>query len=111
MSLGKLGNHINIITAEPKRDADGFAVLADTVIASVHAYREDRHGSEKWANMAAFSTATSLFRFRNIPGVTVTTAMVIVCDGERYNIVNVDIMRGRGMYVDCYTEKITPSVR
>ncbi len=32
------------------------------ILASVQAYKEDRHGSEAWKNRAAFTTATSLFR-------------------------------------------------
>ena len=54
-------------------DAEGFKSEKEVTLASVRAYREGRHGSERWANMAAFSEATDLFRFRVIPGVSVTT--------------------------------------
>ena len=66
----------------------------------MRAYREGRHGSEKWANMAAYSTATDLFRFRVIPGVEITTEMRILCDGRVFEITSVENIRGKGMYLE-----------
>ena len=111
MSLGKMNTFIDIVTTEPVKDADGFATKGDRAIASVRAYKEERHGSEKWANMAAFSAATALFRFRKIPGVTVDTTMTILCGGERYRIVSAEDVRGRGMYIEVMTEIIEGTVR
>ncbi len=100
---------INIVSNEPVKDADGFVVNTGKSIASVRAYKENKHGSEAWKNQAAFSAATSLFRFRKIPNITVNTDMRIVCGGERYNIVSVDDVRNRGMYVEVLAEKVTAS--
>ncbi len=109
MALGRMSSFILIMSNEPTKDAEGFAVNTGVPLASVWAYKEDRHGSEAWKNRAMFSSATSLFRFRKIPGITVTTAMYIECDGERFNIVSVDDIRNRGMYIEALTELTTAS--
>jgi head-tail adaptor len=95
---------IDIVSVGRVKDADGFAADADVVLASVRAYREDRNGNERWANRAAFSDATVLFRFRRIPELTVTASHFIVCDGKRHNIASAEDVRGRGMYVECLCE-------
>ena len=111
MSYGKMNRFIEIITTEPVKDADGFTTTGDTVLANVRAYREDRHGTERWANMAAFSAATSLFRFRAIPGLVIDTALVIICDGDRFRIVSAEDVRGRGMYIEVLAERLEPTMR
>ena len=62
MSFGKMNVKVSIVEETIAKDAEGFATKSDTVLASVHAYREGRHGSQKWVNRAAFSEATDLFR-------------------------------------------------
>jgi len=106
MSFGKMNSFIEIISTVPTKDAEGFTVTGDTVLASVRAYTEKRRGNEKWANMAAFSEASSLFRFRKIPGLEVTPEMVIVCADGRYNILSVEDVRGRGMYLEVLAKKV-----
>ena len=88
------------------KDAEGFATKTNSILTSIHAYREGRHGSQKWVNRAAFSEATDLFRIRTIPGLTVTTEHVILCDGERYEITSVEDVKGRGMYIEALAERI-----
>ena len=97
---------VSIVMETVTKDAEGFATKTDTVLAIVHAYREGRHGSQKWVNRAAFSEATDLFRFRVIPGLNVTTEHVILCDGERYEITSVEDVKGRGMYIEALAERI-----
>lgn len=111
MSYGKMNTFIDIISTAPSKDADGFVTTGDHIVASIRAYKEDRHGNERWANMAAFSEATALFRFRKIPGVEITTALFIACSDERYRIVSAEDVRGRGMYIEVLAEKLEPSVR
>jgi len=106
MSFGKMNTFIDIISTVPVKDSEGFAVTGDTILASIRAYKEDRRGNEKWANMAAFSEASSLFRFRKIPGLEVTPEMVIVCEDGRYNILSVEDVRGRGMYLEVLAKKV-----
>jgi SPP1 family predicted phage head-tail adaptor len=109
MSFGKMSSFIKIISNKPVKDSEGFVTNSDVTLASVRAYREDKHGSEAWKNQAVFSTATTLFRFRKIPGVTVTTDMFILCDGDKYNIVNVEDVKGRGMYIETLAERASAS--
>ena len=106
MSFGKLNAHIEIISTGISKDSEGFAITNDSIHASVRAYREGRHGSEKWANRATFSQATDLFRFRAIPGVAITTEQVIVCEDGRYEITSVEDVKGRGMYLEVLARKV-----
>ncbi len=110
MSYGKLNTFIDIVTTLPVKDSEGFMSTGDTVLASVRAYKEDRSATERWANMTAFSTASALFRFRAIPGVTVDASLVITCTDGRYRILSVENVRGRGMYIEILAEKLEPSV-
>ena len=106
MSIGRMNVPILIVMENVTKDAEGFATKTDTILASVHAYREGRHGSQKWVNRAAFSEATDLFCFRTIPGLSATTEHVILCDGERYEITSVEDVKGRGMYLEVLAKRI-----
>ena len=86
MSFGKMNGFADIIITKRVKDNEGFTTAVDEVLASVRVYREGRHGSQRWANLAAFSEATDLFRFRCIPGIGITTDHIIVCDGGRYDM-------------------------
>lgn len=110
MSFGKMNSFIDIISNVPVKDEDGFVTQGDTVLASVRAYKEERNGSERWANMSVFSEASVLFRFRKIPGVEVSPALFIVCEEKRYRITSAEDVRGRGMYVECLCEMVEGSV-
>ena len=109
MSFGKMNTFIDIVEKRTVKDSEGFSTETDTVLASVRAYREGRHGNEKWANRAQFSEATDLFRFRCIPGVTVTTAMVIVNSDGRFEITSVEDVKGRRMYIEVLAKEVKPS--
>ena len=108
MSLGRMNTQISIAREVVTKDAEGFATRTDQVITSVFAYREGRHGSQKWVNRAAFSEATDLFRFRVIPSLTVSTAHVILCGDDRFEITSVEDVKGGGMYVEVLAKKVTP---
>jgi head-tail adaptor len=109
VSFGKMNAFIEIVKTEQTKDVDGFVISTDTVLASVRAYREDRHGNELWANRAAWSSATSLFRFRRIPGIEIRPSLFIICSGERFHILSAEDVRGRGMYIEVLTERLKPS--
>ena len=91
-----------------------FVTKGDQVIASVRAYRETRNTTARWERIigsAAFSNVAALFRLRKIPGVDVMTSHFIV-DGEgRYNIVSVEDVRGRGMYIEVLAERLEGTVK
>ena len=109
MSFGKMSTQIQITQKQVTLDSEGFQTESDVVVATVRAYREGRHGSEKWANRAAFSEATDLFRFRTIPGLTVTTDMRLLCDGSVFEITSVEDVKGRGMYIEALAKEVQPS--
>ncbi|GHU48356.1 hypothetical protein FACS1894120_6750 [Clostridia bacterium] len=107
MGFGKISNtFVDIVSVDSKTDSEGFAVAGDNIIASVRAYKENKHGTEKWANLASFSGANALFRFRKIPDVEVTTDMFLVCADGRFNILSSENVRGKNMYVEILAEKI-----
>lgn len=106
MSFGKMNGFTDIIIAKRIKDSEGFTTTVDEILASVRVYREGRHGSERWANLAAFSEATDLFCFRCIPGLTVTTDHILVCEDGRFEITSVEDVKGRGMYVEVLAKKV-----
>jgi hypothetical protein len=91
------------------KDAEGFVTHGDNILASQRAYKEDRHGSEKWANLAVFSTATALFRFRKLPGLEIVPSLYIVCKDGRYKILSVEDVHGKGIYWEVLAEKVDPT--
>lgn len=109
MSFGKMNTQIQITQKQVTLDDEGFQTESNVVVATVRAYREGRHGSEKWANRAAFSEATDLFRFRTIPGLTVTTDMRLLCNGSVFEITSVEDVKGRGMYIEVLCKEVKPS--
>ena len=105
MSFGKMNGFADIVETRQVKDSEGFAHSEDEVLASVRVYREGRHGSQRWANLAVFSEASDLFRFRCIPGLTVTTDHVLVTEDGRYDIVSVENVKGRGMYTEVLAKR------
>ena len=109
MSFGKMNYSIDIQEKRTVVDAEGFRAMEQVTVATVRAYREGRHGNERWANRAAFTDATDLFRFRVIPNLEITTAMVILCDGRTFEITSVEDVKGRGMYIEALAREVQPS--
>lgn len=109
MSYGKMKTFINIISTVPIKDTEGFVTDGESVLASVRAFKEDRHSNERWANLATFSEATALFRFRRIPNLEITTEMIITCADGRYEIVSVEIVRSRAIYIEVLAKKVISS--
>ena len=108
MSFGKMNTFIDIVERVTEKDSEGFSNEVDNIVASIKAYREGRHGTEVWANRATFSGATDLFRFRCIPNISVTTAMVIICDNHRFEITSVEDVKDRGMYIEVLAKEVKP---
>ena len=109
MSFGKMNTFIDIVRKERALDDEGFPKEIVHSLYTIRAYREGRHGSERWANRATFSSATDLFRFRKIPNFTVKTDMIIVCDDTLFEITSVEDVKGRGMYVEVLAKEVVPS--
>ena len=107
--LGSMNKKAKIIKLVNSKDEEGFAIEYEIVIAEIRCYVEGRHGSERWANLASFSEATDLFRFRRIPKVIVSTDMYIVYDNVRYDILSIENINGRGMYIEALAKRSNPS--
>lgn len=110
MSFGKMNTPAEIRAVTRVKDAEGFVSDTETTLASIRVYREGRHGSERWAALSVFSEATDLFRFRTIPGLSVTAEHFIVCGAERFNIISVEDVKGRGMYIEVLAKKEAASI-
>ena len=95
-----MNTKISIVETTNAKDSQGFKQQSETVLATVHAYREGRHGSERWANLSTFSEATDLFRFRVIPHLEVTTKHKLVCGDDTFDIISAENVKGRGMYIE-----------
>ena len=108
VSYGKMNTHVSVAEVVVTKDDEGFSVKSDSILASIHAYREGRHGSQKWVYRASFSDATDSFQFRVIPGLSVTTEQVILCGDDRFEITSVEDVKGRGMYLEVLAKKVTP---
>ena len=109
MGLGLMNKKAKIISITRETDSEGFSFENIKVLAEVRVFVEGRHGSERWANLAAFSEATELFRFRAIPGVEVTTKHFILYEGNEYNILSVENVKGRNMYVEVLAKRVVSS--
>ena len=109
MSFGKMQSFIQIYTTTSIKDEEGFMTQEEQLVVTLRAYKEHRRGSEAWKNRASFTTATVLFRFRKPPHVQVTTEHLLVCQDERYNILSVEDIREKGMYIEVLAEKVEGS--
>jgi len=109
MSYGKMNSFIEIVSITPTKDAEGFASSGDTILANVRAYFEPKNSTEKWSNRAVFTEASALFRFRAIPGLTVETSHIVICGGQRYNILSVEDVRQKGMYIEVIAKAVSGS--
>ncbi len=109
MGLGLMNKKAQIIGLTKGTDSDGFYTESTSVLANIRVFVEGRHGSEKWANLSAFSEATDLFRFRAIPSLEVTTKHYIIFEGKRYDILSVENVKGRGMYIEVLARRVEAS--
>jgi len=110
MSYGKMNRFAEIKAIQKVKDSEGFSSSEEITLATIRVYQEGRHGSQRWVNLAAFSEATDLFRFRKLMNVDITTDHFIVCGGERFDITSVEDVKGRGMYTEVLAKKVVATV-
>lgn len=109
MGLGLMNKPAQLCRKVNTIDSEGFSGRTVEVLANIRVFVEGRHGSEKWANLAAFSEATELFRFRVIPNIEVDTSHFILFDNKEYNILSVENIKGRNLYVEVLAKKVEVS--
>lgn len=109
MGLGLMNKPAKICEKTFATDSEGFSSQRVAVLASIRVFVEGRHGSERWANLAAFSEAIELFRFRKIPNLNITTKQYIIFNDEEYDILSVENVKGRNMYIEVLAKKAVAS--
>lgn len=109
MGLGLMNKKAQLCIESESVDTEGFNCKTVAIVAELRVFVEGRHGSERWANLAAFTEATELFRFRKSPRINVTTKHYIVCEGRRYDILSVENIKGRNMYIEVLAKKVEAS--
>lgn len=109
MGLGLMNKPAKLCEKTFVTDSEGFSAQRVAILADIRVFVEGRHGSERWANLAAFSEATELFRFRKIPNVKVTTKQYIIFEDEEYDILSVEDVQGRSMYIEVLAKKAVAS--
>lgn len=109
MGLGLMNKKAKIISIDRETDSEGFSFEIVRILAETRVFVEGRHGSERWANLAAFSEATELFKLRRIPNLTITTKQYIECDDIRYDILSVENVKGRGTYIEILAKRVEAS--
>ena len=85
MSFGKMNSFIQLKIEDEVEDEDGYSTIEEVTVASVRAYREYRSGTKR---------------------VTVTTAMILVCEGSRFVISSIEDVAGRGMYIEVLAKEV-----
>ena len=110
MGVGLMNKKAKLVRIANITDSEGFVLRTVETLAEIRVYVEGRHGSEHWANLAAFSEATELFRFRRIPNVKVSTDHFIVYNDDTYDILSVEDIKGRNMYIEVLAKKEVPSI-
>ena len=106
MGLGLMNKKAQLCEEHECIDAEGFNGKTVATLAEIRVFVEGRHGSERWANLAAFSGATELFRFRRIPNLEVTTKQFSLYNSARYNILSVENVKGRNMYTEVLAKRV-----
>jgi head-tail adaptor len=109
MSYGKMNQPIQIISTAPTKDPDGFVTKGDVAVASVRAYFEVKNSTEKWSNLSQFAEATALFRIRVIPDVEVNTTHIILHNNIKYEILSVENIKSRNMYLEIIAKAVVGS--
>lgn len=109
MGLGLMNKKAQLREEKSVIDSEGFNRKTVAVLAEIRVFVEGRHGSERWANLAAFSEATELFRFRKLPNTEVTTKQYILFNNKRYDILSVENVKGRGMYLEVLAKCVEAS--
>lgn len=109
MTIGMMNKPAQICTLTTTVDSEGFSSQTQTVVANIRVYIENKNASERWANLSSISEVTDLFRFRKIPNITLTPSHFIVYNNIRYNILSVENIKGRGMYLEVLAKRVDTS--
>ena len=105
----KLNTFIDIISNVPNKNSGGFVTHGDNILASIRANFDPKNSTEKWSNMAVFSEANAIFKLRKIQNLIITPQMIITSDTGRYEILSVEDVKQRGIYIQIIAKKVNGS--
>lgn len=106
MSFGLMRETITLLSPRRATDPAGFATARLVEVGRVRAFVEQRRATSAWVNRASYTSATTLFRFRTIPYLSVDERMFIRHAGRVYAIDGVEVLRGR--YVEVLAHATAP---
>ena len=114
--LGKMRHWIHIVRKVTENDSAGFEVFVEYEhIMSTRATMELKQMNEFWINIATFSKADTLFKFRKKPGIEFDASMVILIGNldnpntGTYNILSIDETKSANLYYEVFAQLVLPS--
>jgi len=110
LRLGKFTGSVTILQKVRTKDAEGFTSQTLNVVSTVRCYHEGREGKLLQANLATFTEATDLFQIAKPADFTLSRAYVLECGGKRYEILSVDPLKGRDLYLQVIAKSIEGAV-
>lgn len=109
MGLGLMNKKAKLCERQKTIDSEGFRRANFKVLYEIRVFVEEKHGSERWANLAKFFEATDIFRFRVIPNFKVKTSHFILYNDQEYDILSVENVKGKSMYLEVLAKRVEPS--
>ena len=109
MALGLMNKKIYICALENTTDQDGFTSQQFKRLKETRAIVEEKHLNEKWSNYATFVDAEILFQLRAFPNFNLELEDYVEYQGQIYNIINVENIKGRNMYIEVLAKRCDAS--
>ncbi|MBQ3265066.1 MAG: head-tail adaptor protein [Ruminococcus sp.] len=111
LRLGKFTSNLTILQKVKKQDDDGFTSQTETAVATVPCYHERRDASTRWDHLTTFAEVTDLFQIKKLPEVELSRSYLIEHGGDRFEILYIEPIKGRGVYLQILARCISGAVR
>ena len=99
----------DIVETRQVKDSEGFTHSEDEVLASVRVYREGRHAVSA-GRTSPHSAKRPTCPLSVYSGADGHYRPLLICDDGCYDIVSVEDVKGRGMYIEVLAKKEVPTV-
>lgn len=110
MRLGKFFADVKILRKIKTQDEEGFGIQTEETVKTVRCYRESRQGTTLWKNLAAFAEATDLFQIQKPADFELSRAYLLESGGERFEILDIECIKGHDLYLQIIAKCITGAV-
>ena len=110
MRLGKFFANVTILRKIKTQDEEGFGIQTEEEVRTVRCYREHRQGTTLWKNLAAFAEATDLFQIQKPADFELSRAYLLESGGERFEILDIERIKGHDLYLQIIAKCITGAV-